>query len=85
MIESPKQSDQNKVMESKQHFFRGSHQFWMMGDEFWIISLKTPFIQTTPKPKSLQPLSTLNATKVQKNIKLLSIEKESAYTGMCMD
>ena len=37
------------------------------------------------KPKSLQPLSTLNAKKVQKKIKLLSIEKESAYTGMCMD
>ena len=51
MIESPKQSDQNKVMESKQNFFRGSHQFWMMSDEFWIISLKTPFIQTTPKSR----------------------------------
>ena len=47
--ESPKQSDQNRVMESKQKFFRGSHQFWMMSDEFWIISSKTPFIQTTPE------------------------------------
>ena len=35
-------------MESKQNFFRESHQFWMMSDEFSIISLKTPFIQTTP-------------------------------------
>ena len=39
MIESPKQSDQNKVIESKQHFFRGFHQFWMMSNEFWIISI----------------------------------------------
>ena len=49
VIESPKQDDQNQVMESKQNVFRGSHQFWMMSDEFWIISLKTHCIQTTPK------------------------------------
>ena len=47
--ESPKQSDQNKVMESNQHFFRGSHQFWMMSDEFWIISSKQHLtIRTSP-------------------------------------
>ena len=61
VIESPKQDDQNQVMESKQNVFRGPHQFWMMSDEFWIISLKTHCIQTTSKCPFVSALRGWNA------------------------
>ena len=73
VIESPKQDDQNQVMESKQNVFRGSHQFWMMSDEFWIRSLKTHCIQTTPK--FLKPFSSPKSSK--KAFRKLVKEKEN--------